>query len=222
MTASKKPQQVIIADSQFLITESLNLILEKDERFKVNKIVADKYELIKALTLENIQILIIDPSLIDLASFSELKEIKKSFQDLKLLVITNSISKTELHELNSAGITDIILKTADKEEIFDALIATIKGKKYYSNELLDMLFEVNEKKNSGDESGQLTNSEMEIVRLISEGLTTKEIASKKFISFHTVITHRKNIFRKLGVTSVSELLMYAIKSGWIDLIEYNI
>jgi DNA-binding NarL/FixJ family response regulator len=222
MTVLEKTHQVIIADSQFLITESLSLIIQKDGRFNVDKIVAEKKELIEALTLKNIQILIIDPLLIDLAGFSELKDIKSSFPDLKLLVITNNISKTELHELNSIGITNIILKTASKEEIFDALVSALKGKKYYSNELIEMLFEVNEKKNSGDETGHLTNSEMDIVRLISEGLTTKEIASKKFISFHTVMTHRKNIFRKLGVTSVSELLMYAIKSGWIDLIEYNI
>jgi len=174
------------------------------------------------LTRENISILIIDPSLIELANFSELKEIKTSFPNLKLLVITNSVSKSELHELNNIGITNIILKTAGKEEIFDAFNSALKGKKYYSNELLEILFEVNERKNSGEETGLLTNSEIEIVRLISEGLTTKEIASHRYVSFHTVITHRKNIFRKLGVSSVSELIMYAIKSGWINIIEYHI
>ena len=115
-----------------------------------------------------------------------------------------------------------MLKTAGREELFEALTATIKGKKYYSSELLEMLFELSEKKNSGEETGQLTSSELEIVRLISEGLTTKEIAARKYISFHTVITHRKNIFRKLGVSSVSELIMYALKAGWINLIEYHI
>ena len=124
--------------------------------------------------------------------------------------------------MNSIGITNVILKTAEREEIFGAINATLKGKKYYSNELLDILFEVIEKKSSPDDAGQLTYSELEIVRLISEGLTTKEIAARKFISFHTVITHRKNIFRKLGVSSVSELLMYAIKSGWINMVEYHI
>jgi DNA-binding NarL/FixJ family response regulator len=125
-------------------------------------------------------------------------------------------------ELNSVGINDIILKTAGREEVFEAMDATLKGKKYYSNELLDLLFEANEKKNPGDETGQLTISEIEIVRLIADGLTTKEIASRKFISFHTVISHRKNIFRKLGVTNISELIMYSIKAGWINTIEYHI
>lgn len=222
MIANEKPVRVVIADSQFLITESLKIILQADGHFIVNKVVTEKIEVIKTLKLENASILIVDPVLIDFASLSELKEIRSSFPDLKLLVITNSVSKIELHDLNNLGIINIILKTAEKEEIFEALNATLNGKKYYSNELLDILFEVDSRKNTGEETGLLTTSELEIVRLISEGLTTKEIASRKFISFHTVITHRKNIFRKLGVSSVSELIIYAIKAGWINNIEYYI
>lgn len=222
MNKFEKSIQVLIADSQFLITESLKFILQNDGRFSVNKVVTDKNDLINTLKLENASVLIIDPSLIDFASFAELKEIKSSFPNLKLLVITNSVSKNELHELNNIGITNVILKTVGKEEIIEAINAVFKGKKYYSNELLDLLFETNERKNSGEETGQLTSSEIEIVRLISDGLTTKEIAARKFISFHTVISHRKNIFRKLGVTNISELIMYSIKAGWINTIEYHI
>ena len=68
----------------------------------------------------------------------------------------------------------------------------------------------------------MTVSEIEIVKMIANGLTTKEIASKRNISHHTVNTHRKNIFRKLEVTNASELIILAIKSGWIDNIEYYI
>jgi DNA-binding NarL/FixJ family response regulator len=213
---------LIIADSQFLITESLKLLLNKSGDFSVCKVVTEKNELIKALKQEDISLVILDHALIDIGSISELREIKSSFPDLKILVISNSISKGELVELNSAGINNIILKTVGKEELFEAIEATLKGKKYFSNELLDLLFESTEKKSLSDESGQLTISEIEIVRLIADGLTTKEIASRKFISFHTVISHRKNIFRKLGVNSISELIMYSIKAGWINTIEYHI
>jgi DNA-binding NarL/FixJ family response regulator len=222
MKISETPITLLIADSQYLITESLKYILQSEGRFIVDKVVTEKSELMKELKIRNISLLILDHSLIDIGSISELKEITGSFPDLKVLVISNNITRPELIELNSAGINDIILKTADKEEIFEALDAALKGKKYYSNELMDLLFESNEKKNPGDETGQLTISEIEIVRLISEGLTTKEIASRKFISFHTVISHRKNIFRKLHVTSISELIMYSIKAGWINTIEYHI
>jgi DNA-binding NarL/FixJ family response regulator len=222
MNIPVKPAQVLIADSQFLVTESLKIILKNDSRFSVYKVVTEKGELFQSLKSENISVLIIDPSLFDITSLAEVKEITGSFPNLKLMVISNSLNRKELHELNNLGVTNIILKTADQEEISEALNALLKGKKYYSSELLDLLFDTNEKKTSAEETGQLTNSEIEIVRLICDGLTTKEIASRKFISFHTVISHRKNIFRKLGVTSISELIMYAIKAGWINTIEYNI
>ncbi|MGD0755297.1 MAG: response regulator transcription factor [Bacteroidales bacterium] len=222
MNLSEIPIKLLIADSQYLITESLKFILQSGRSFNVVRVVTEKSELIKVLKVENISFLILDHSLIDINSISELKEIKSSFPDLRVLVISNNFSKAELIELNSAGYNNIILKTAGKEELFEAIDSALKGKKYYSSELLDLLLEVNEKKNTVEETGQLTISEIEIVRLISEGLTTKEIASRKFISFHTVISHRKNIFRKLGVTSISELIMYSIKAGWINTIEYYI
>jgi len=222
MAKSEITVRVLVADSQYLITESLKSILSEAGSFIITGVVTDKDEIVRELNISGSDLLIIDPFLIDLNNISELKEIKKAFPDLKLVVLTNVINKTELYELNNIGINNIILKTADKEEISDALNAAINRKKYYSNELLNLLFEINDKPFAHEESVLLTPSEMEIVRLISDGLTTKEIAAHKFISFHTVITHRKNIFRKLGVSSISELIMYALKSGWINLVEYHI
>jgi len=222
MNVLKKPVNVLIADNQFLITESLKYILHNQGEFNLINVVKEKSELLKALEQEHFSLLIIDHLQLDIAGISELREILSNFPDLKVLVISNNVTRKELHEFNSAGITNIILKIAGKEELFDAIDSSLKGKKYYSDELLDLLLKSDERSNSSEEPVQLTASELEIVRLISEGLTTKEIASRKFISFHTVISHRKNIFRKLGVTSVSELIMFAIKSGWINTIEYYI
>ncbi len=75
---------------------------------------------------------------------------------------------------------------------------------------------------SGPGKHPLTASEIEIVKLIAEGMTTKEIASRKNVSFHTIMTHRKNIFRKARVNNASELVMFAIRAGIIDTIEYQI
>jgi DNA-binding NarL/FixJ family response regulator len=219
---SAKTEKVIIADNQFLITESLKAILQSDLRFEVFAVVEEKSELIKALGSEEISLLIVDQSLADFSGISELKEIKAHFPDLRILILTNSVTRGELHDLNAAGIVNILLKTEGRDEFFEAVNAVIKGRKYYSNELLGLLFDSGERQASGTEILQLTNAEIEIVRLISDGFTTKEIASRKFISFHTVISHRKNIFRKLGVTSISELIMLAIRYGLINTIEYHI
>jgi DNA-binding NarL/FixJ family response regulator len=222
MNVLKKPVNILIADNQFLITESLKYILHNQGGFDIINVVNEKSELLKALKKEDFTLLIIDHIQLDINGISELVEILKNYPHLKVLVISNSVSRHELHEFSSAGITNIILKIAGREELFDAIDSSLKGKKYYSDELLDLLLKSDERNSSSEEPVQLTASELEIVRLISEGLTTKEIASRKFISFHTVISHRKNIFRKLGVTSVSELIMFGIKSGWINTIEYYI
>jgi DNA-binding NarL/FixJ family response regulator len=222
MSELKMPVNILIADNQFLITESLKYILHNQGSFNIINVVTEKSELLKALKHDRTSLLIIDPSQIDIADASELKEFLNSFPDLKVLIISNYITRKELLEFNSIGIKNIILKTEGKEELFEAIDCSLKGKKFYSDELLDLLLKSDERTSIPEATNQLTISEMEIVRLISEGLTTKEIASRKFISYHTVISHRKNIFRKLGVTSVSELIMYSIKSGWINSIEYYI
>jgi DNA-binding NarL/FixJ family response regulator len=216
------PVRVLVADSQFLITESLKYLLLQNGKHEVSNVVSEKDEVIRILTNESIGILIIDPFFTDFNEIADLKIITVNFPFVKIIVLVNSITRKELHELNSIGITNVVLKTAGQQDIFDSLNSALAGKKYYSNELLDLLFDQNNNKGAIPDTGQLTVSEHEIVRLISEGLTTKEIAARKFISFHTVISHRKNIFRKLGVKSVSELIMYGIKAGWITTIEYYI
>ena len=223
MHPNKIPFKVIIADTQFLITRSLEIVLQEENQYDVNRVVTNKKDLLKALRTEIVSILIIDYSQLDFEGIDDLKKIKKEYPCLSILILTNSVSKSELMELNSIGIHNIIFKTADHEEILTALDATVKAKKYYSESILGILFEFHERKKTMEDTDiHLTCSEIEIVRLIAEGYTTKEIASRKNISFHTVMSHRKNIFRKLGVNNISELLMHSVKSGLIGTIEYNI
>jgi DNA-binding NarL/FixJ family response regulator len=222
MKMPENPVRVLIADSQFLITESLKYLLLQNGKHEVSKVVSEKDEIVRILTNESISVLIIDPFFTDFQEITNLKLLTENFPFVKIIILVNSISRKELHELNSIGIANVVLKTASQQDISDSINSALAGKKYYSNELLDLVFDQSGKNTTVAEAGQLTSSELEIVRLISEGLTTKEIAARKFISFHTVISHRKNIFRKLGVKSVSELIMYGIKAGWITTIEYYI
>ncbi len=215
-------KKIVIADSQFLVVESLKTILTADGRFLVSGIVNSQTELIKALENELCGLLITDISMFDYNGIDDLQRIRTRFPNFSVLILTNSISKAEFTELSKIGIKNIIYKTAELDEILSAVDATLRGKKYYADEILDLILELGESKSVPEEPTHLTSSEIEIVRLIAGGLTTKEIASKKNISFHTVNTHRKNIFRKMGVSNASELIMLAIKAGWIDNIEYFI
>jgi DNA-binding NarL/FixJ family response regulator len=213
---------VIIADSQFLTNTAIKALFAEQSRFVLLDMVDNAYQLKKSLTIKTPEILVTDVTQMDYDSIDDLQVIQKEFPKMAIVVLTNVVNKSEFQEFNKAGIKNIITKTIDKKELFEALDAANRGKKYYSSDILDLLIELQEKKSQSHDLIQLTASEIEIVRQIAEGLTTKEIAERKNISFHTVMTHRKNIFRKLGINNAPELLMYAMKAGLIDNLEYYI
>ncbi|WP_423129128.1 LuxR C-terminal-related transcriptional regulator [Gaoshiqia sp. Z1-71] len=213
---------VVIADTQFLVVEALKAVLGEDERLLISGVAQNRHELNRLFEKVVVDLLITDTNLFDYSGADELKTIKHFNPGLKILVLTNQLTKDEFTALTRVGVNNIIYKTAGREEILTAVEFAARGKKFYGSEILDMITAGKENRHEPEAPAHLTQSELDIVRLIVTGLTTKEIASKKSISIHTANTHRKNIFRKLNVNNVSELIMYAIKSGWIDSIEYYI
>ena len=215
-------KKVIIADSQFLVVEALKSLIEADRSYMLTGISATQSDLLKLLEKSSADLLITDFANIDYDGLEDFKKFKLEYPQLTILILTNTISKQEFSDLNRVGIKNIIYKTADKDEIFSAIESTLKSRKFYSDEILDMFLDLSDNKGISEDPKTLTPSEIEIVKLIAGGLTTKEIASRRNISYHTVNTHRKNIFRKVEVSNASELIMLAIKAGWIDNIEYYI
>jgi DNA-binding NarL/FixJ family response regulator len=217
-----KIDNVIIADSQYFVVETVKRLVQENERYLLSGVVDSKDELLHLLGKIRNGLLIIDTNTIDYEGPDDLKLIQDACPQIKILVLTNFVSKTDFLTLIKSGVKNIVYKNIDKEELFSAIQATLKDKKYYSGEIIDLYLDMNENRFPVEESKNLTASEVEIVRMIADGLTTKEIANKKNISHHTVSTHRKNIFRKIGVSNASELIISAIKAGWIDNIEYYI
>lgn len=208
---------VVIADTQHLTREGLRSILQP--HYPGVRSVSGREELQQVLHEHPRAVIVTDFILFDFLSIKDIGELKKQHEAAGIVIVTNAINQYQIKELNDAGIKTIVLKKDDEEEILHAVGSGLKGKKYYSGSVLDVLLR---KEGPQEETYLLTTSEIDIVRLISAGLSTKEIASRKHISFHTVMTHRKNIFRKLGVSSSTELILYAIKAGLIDNIAYHI
>jgi DNA-binding NarL/FixJ family response regulator len=214
--------QVVVADPQFLVVTSVQHLLEADNRFSMAGVVSTRSALVHLLGQTKCNLLIIDPLALGFEKIADLQPVISNFPEMSILMLVNSIGKLEFTELAKMGIKNILYKSASREEFLSALDACLKGKKYFADEILEWMIELSGKRSIIKDPISLTTSEIEIVKLIAGGLTTNEIAEKRNISFHTVVTHRKNIFRKLGVSSVSELIILAIKSGWIDNIEYFI
>lgn len=213
---------VLIADPQWLTSQGLKMLIEESGTFAFGGII-DNLSSIRILApLSTPSLLVTDTAKLCCCDLEELRHIMVEYPQMHVMILTNSMNRTELSSLSKMGIKNVVLKTADPEELLVALGAAIKGRRYYSSELLEMLADMPVSKPQAEEPAQLTHCEIEIVRLIGEGLTTKEIAERKHVSFHTVMSHRKNIFRKLGVNNASELVMYAVRNGLIETIEYYI
>jgi DNA-binding NarL/FixJ family response regulator len=218
-----KIYNILIADNQFLITEALTGLFNNLVEYDLQGVVGTSFELTKILSNNSaIDLLITDHNLMDYSGFDELRKIGELYPKLHILILTNQVKVNEVNEFNRIGIKNIIYKTTDADELILAMKYTIQGKKYYGAEVLDLLVENRTERDESTTTSGLTPSEIEITKLIANGLTTKQIAAKKHISFHTVMSHRKNIFRKLNINNTSELIMYAIKTGLIDNIEYYI
>ena len=113
----------------------------------------------------------------------------------------------------------VLLKESPLEEIREGLAEVAKGRRYICRRMTEMLLTPTQ---TTQEENRLTPTETEILRDIALGLTTREIAEKRYSSFHTVNTHRKNIFRKIGVNNVHEATRYALRAGLVDSAEYYI
>ncbi|MBN1142965.1 MAG: response regulator transcription factor [Bacteroidales bacterium] len=211
---------ILIADIQYLVVEGLKSTL--GNRFVLMDTVQSKYELLQAIHRQVPDILFLDYGALDFEGYDDLKDLRSDCPEMHIVITANTISSLEFKEYNACGIKHILLKSAGKEELEECLAAVTRNRKYYSELVLDMVFDSGKELKTWVDNLQLTTSEKEIIALVAGGLTTKEIAEKRSVSHHTIMTHRKNIFRKLGVNNASELVMYAIKTGIIDAIDYQI
>ncbi len=213
--------KLIIADSSFLIREGLKSLLSSNKNIQIISEAGASEDLKKSKELKQADVLIID------FTESEFKpeDISNALimnPDIKVLAISNQISKPFILRGIESGICSYVLKDCDKDEILDAVSNTFEGKSFFCGKILDAILvehsaDVNlNQVASCCEPVDISKREMEIIRLIAEGMTNKEIADKLFLSKHTVNTHRKNIMQKLGLGNTADIVMYALKEKIIS------
>ena len=115
------------------------------------------------------------------------------------------------------GISGFVTKECSQQEIVAAIYATAKGEKFFCNKVLELILDKHLQKEEKDKClpTDLSVREVEVVQLTASGLNARQVAEKLNLSHHTVYTHRKNVMKKLGLGSVSELTLYAVKTGLI-------
>lgn len=180
----------------------------------------DKTELIETLRVDGDAIVILDYTLFDIGDAAELNILNQRFPQASWVLFSEDLS-VDFVRMTAAGNNrfSVLLKESPLEEIRKGLAEVAKGRRYICRRMTEMLLTPTQ---TTQEENRLTPTETEILRDIALGLTTREIAEKRYSSFHTVNTHRKNIFRKIGVNNVHEATRYALRAGLVDSAEYYI
>ena len=209
---------VLIADNQGITRAGLMYILQSVTEAE-SRCVADKAGLIEELKSCPDSVVIIDYTLFDINDAAELLVLGDRFSNACWLLFSDDLS-TDFIRLVVASSTrfGVVLKDSPLSEIRLAISTAIVGQRYICQRVTEQLLKPEKK----EEKVKLTATETDILKDIALGMTTKEIAEKRFSSFHTINTHRKNIFRKLGVNNVHEATKYALRAGLVDSAEYYI
>jgi DNA-binding NarL/FixJ family response regulator len=216
-------RNIILADNQYITKAGWQHLLQNHYHTSQIREVKQKIDLIHSLNEIPDSLIILDYTLFDFSSVNELIILQTRFETTDWIIFSDELSEDFIRSLlfNSQSFS-ILLKSSTKEEIISALKEIISGNRYICNHVSNLLVDSSKNQNSQQRKKVLTLTEEEILKEMAIGKTTKEIAAKRFVSAHTIMTHRKNIFRKIGVNNVHEATKYAMRAGIVDFAEYYI
>ena len=184
--------------------------------------VTDKPSLVQNLKQNPESLVVLDYTLFDINDVDELSIICQCYPESQWLIFSDDLSIDFIKQ--AAAIShriSILFKDSPMSEIRQCLTTIISGNRYVCQRVMELLLAPRTAEQSPG-TADLTPTEREILHDIALGMTTREIAEKRYSSFHTVNTHRKNIFRKINVNNVHEATRYALRAGLIDSAEYYI
>jgi DNA-binding NarL/FixJ family response regulator len=214
------PCRIILADDHALLRQGLKRILSEIAGLEVVGEARDGLELLQMMNTVSSDLIILDISMPNLRGIEAIHEIKARCPDVKILVLTMHKESEYLRQAISAGADGYLLKEDADVELFSAIEKIRKGKIYITQKLSEELTDDWARIKRGDakpltNQEKLTVREKEVLKMIAEGKSSREIASVLFISARTVDHHRANMMEKLNVKKTADLVKYAIEKGYL-------
>ena len=212
------PYRIVLADDHVMFRHGIKSILEGAEGLEVVGEASDGLKLLELVKQVTPDMVILDISMPNLRGLEATKEIKTISSDVKVLILTMHRDKEYVYHAISAGAEGYLLKEDADTELFTAIEKIRQGGHYISpllsGELTHELIQASQKGQLTPPSDPLTLREREVLKLIAEGISNKEIADLLSISIRTVEHHRANIMEKLNIKQTANLIKYAIRKGY--------
>ena len=210
--------RILIADDHALVRSGLKRVLDSKPDMEVVAEAEDGAEAVEQALKDDVHLAILDVSMPRMTGIQAAAELQKRKPELKTLMLSMHDSEQFLFEALKAGASGYVLKSGADTDIVDAVRAAMRGDSYlYPSAITKLVRDYVDRGGRGEEQFDvLTPRELEVLKLIAEANTSKEIAEKLFISIKTVDRHRQNILDKLGMRDRVELTRYAIRRGLIQ------
>ncbi len=214
--------QILLADDHRLLREGIQRILEDEDDMHIAMEAENGRDAVRLALEHQIDIVLMDISMPELNGIEASLQILRDKPDIKILILSMHSDRRFVDRALKAGVCGYLLKNSAVAEVVDAIHRVVEGKIYLSPGITDIVVENYVRRPAPKETSvatQLTLREREVLQLLAEGNTTKEIASRLHVSDKTVEVHRQHIMDKLNLHSIAQLTKYAIREG-LTTLEY--
>ncbi|MDF2801634.1 MAG: two component transcriptional regulator, LuxR family [Anaerocolumna sp.] len=208
---------IIIADDHRMIREGLKQLLELDGDIKVIGEAGDGVTCIEVIAEKNPDVVLLDINMPHMNGLQVLEKLKEMKCKSKILILTIHNEIEYLMKAVDIGVDGYVLKDSESDLLRRAIFSVYNGENYIQAELIPLLKEKMESKGGITVENILTKREMEVLKLITEGLFNKEIAYHLSISEKTVKNHVSNIFKKISVSDRTQAAVYAIRNNIVEI-----
>ncbi len=208
---------VLVADDHGIVREGLRRVLDDEPDMQVCGEAADGCEVLEQVERQRPDVLVLDISMPRLGGLEALEKLRSRRQAPKVVLLSVHGDPPFVESALSLGADGYVLKNSRVSEIVAAIRAVVRGGSYFSPPVARQLLEqLRTTDRPVQASARLSARERQVLRLIADGLSAKEIAVKLDVSTKTVDAHRRNLMRKLGVRKATELVRYAFRHGLIQ------
>ncbi|MEN9638994.1 MAG: hypothetical protein RLZZ262_862 [Bacteroidota bacterium] len=210
------PISLLLVDDHAIVTDGIKALLNGDDSFVIKGEASNGQVALDMLRVLKIDLVLLDVDMPVLNGTQTLAQIKKEFPQIKVVMLTMHDEKAMINSLLQLGADGYLLKNTSKAELVQSLKRVANDEKFISSDVTAILLQSDAEKTRNPLLAQLTEREIEIISLIAQGLSNKEIGERLFISHRTVDTHRTNLMSKLEVHNVAGIVKFAIVNGLLE------
>lgn len=212
---------ILVVDDHSLVREGIIAMLSGVESFNIIGDAASGEESITKVESLSPDVILMDINMPGLNGIETSKVLLNDNPDLKIIILSMDVTQEYISEAIKAGVYGYLAKDSKKDVLIQAIRKVNSGEQYFGERVSEVIFKGFYSQSKGEkiakQNKDLSKREVEVLKLIAEGMSNRDIADKLFISIRTVDAHRNHIMQKLNLKSTAELVKYAIKEQIIEL-----